>query len=254
MILMLGDIHGNYKYLKNEIEGKNLRGYNIIQVGDFGVGKLPAYDQGILERLDQFLNEWDVNLYVIRGNHDDPKYFQGSHIFNNLKLLPDYTILKIEDYNFLFVGGATSIDRKYSLKKMQVSASYGLDQPLYWFGEEFILDEDRLSKIENVDIVVTHTAPEWCIPDNRVNGFGSLVMEFAQDDPNLIKDLEIERSLMSKMFNILSSKNNIKKHFYGHFHRSDITLNGMTTHYLLGIGEFMLVDDYTENDYEKIFI
>lgn len=253
MILVLGDIHGNYSYLKSEIEGKNLRGYNIIQVGDFGVGKLPSHDQGILERLDLFLNEWDVNLYVVRGNHDDPKYFQGGHIFNNLKLLPDYTTLKIEDYNFLFVGGATSIDRKNSLRKMQVSAGYGLDQPLYWFGEEFILDEDKIKKVENIDIVITHTAPEWCIPDNRF-GFSDLVMEFAQDDPSLIEDLKRERALLSKMFDILNSKNNIKKHFYGHFHRSDITLNGMTIHHLLAIGEFMCVDDYTENDYEKIFI
>jgi predicted phosphodiesterase len=253
MTIFLGDIHGNFKYVKWAIQNRKLTNCNIVQVGDFGIGTLPEYDEDILVRFNEFLTEHNVTMYVIRGNHDDPKFFKGNHIFSHLKLLPDYTQLEIDGYNFLFVGGAVSIDRNFSLEKMQISASYGQNRPLYWFDEVFVLDEEKIKNIKGVDIIVTHTAPEWCHPDNR-NGLGDFVMEFVYNDRQLETDLLEERKLVSKMFNMLKENGNqIKKHYYGHFHRSEVTLNGMTEHILLGINEMRTLEDRNDDYYEKLF-
>lgn len=239
MILMLGDIHANFAYVQYEIKVKKISNCTIIQVGDFGIGITNRNNcDKILKDLNHFLNLYDIVMYVIRGNHDDPFYFKGNHIFSNLKLLPDYTQLQIDGHNILFVGGAVSVDRKTSL---------------YWIDEVFILDEEKLKNIKGIDVVVTHTAPEWCFPDNR-GGFNDFVLGFAEDDDNLLNDLKEERKAVTKMFKILKENgNNIRKHFYGHFHRSEITLNEYTEHILLGVGEFQMLDDLTDQDYESLF-
>lgn len=136
---------------------------------------------------------------------------------------------------------------------MQLAASVGIKQNLYWFDEAFVLDENKLKDIKNVNMVVTHTAPEWCFPDNR-SGFNDFVLGFSDRDDRLLDDLKHERAIVTKMFKILKENgNNIIKHYYGHFHRSEITLNGYTEHILLGVGEFQMVDQPTEQDYEALF-
>jgi len=250
MILMLGDIHGNWNKLINTIKSKKISDCAIIQVGDFGVGYRTEYNELIhLKNLDKELHDKNIIMYCIRGNHDDKNYFNGGYIFDNLKLMSDYSVLKIEEYNFLFVGGAVSIDRKYNLSKMQLAASLGLNSPSYWYDEVFNLDKDKLANIKDIDIVVTHTCPQWCPPDNT-KGFGSLVMSFAKKDSELLSDLKCERDMLTEMFNILiSNGNKIKKHYYGHFHRSQVSYYGDTQHILLDIDEFQLIDKYYKDNY-----
>jgi hypothetical protein len=168
-------------------------------VGDFGVGYEPTVDDKNLEDLNKFLAENNCTVYAIRGNHDDPSYFEGNHIFSNLKLMPDYSQEIIEGKKFLFCGGAISIDRKFSLSKMQMSASHGLNKPMYWWDEAFDLDLEELEKIRDVEIVITHTAPEWAFPQNK-NGFGDFVTAFFFDDAELEADLLKERAAVSKFF------------------------------------------------------
>jgi len=243
MILLLGDIHGNFNYIMGEINRKRLTDCTIIQVGDFGIGfTTPENDMRILEDLNEQLKEKNITMYAIRGNHDNPAFFKGDHILSNLKLLPDYTVLDLEGKKILLVGGAVSVDRVPRLTEMQKLARYGSKKEQYWFDENFVFDEDKVKDLTGIDVVVTHTAPEWCAPDNR-GGFGPFVEGFAYYDNKLLEDLAFERSEVTKMFKILNSNNYIKNHYYGHFHRHDITINGYTTHMLLNINEFWMLDD-----------
>jgi len=254
MILGLGDIHGNFANVKYQIQTKGISHCKIIQVGDFGMTMYSQkHSESTLQELDSYFRELDIIMYAIRGNHDDPFYFQGNHIYDNLKLLPDYTQLEIDGLNFLFIGGATSIDRNHSLAKMEISSSLGYPHPIYWIDEVFNLDEEKLKDIKDVDIVITHTAPEWCFPD-AAGGLGDFVKNFVDGDDALTKELVQERKKMNRLFNILKENGNrIQKHFYGHFHRNEITLNGYTMHVLLGIGELREIVDRVDDDYEKIF-
>jgi hypothetical protein len=54
-------------------------------------------------------------------------------------------------------------------------------------------------------------------------GINDLVRHFAQDDPNLITELYIEREQMAEMCDVLMFNNNITHHFYGHFHANEVT-------------------------------
>ena len=189
--------------------------------------------------LNAFFKKRNIIFLAIRGNHDDPEFFKGNHIYSNLQLLEDYTTMIIDDRKYLFIGGALSIDRKYRLSKDQQNAAYGSSRRTYWFDEPFMINEEKLKDITGVDILITHTAPEWCHPDNRT-GFGALVDEFAYYDKELYKDLELERKNVTQVFSILGKNGNyISEHYYGHFHTSKITMNGYCNHYLLNINEFI---------------
>ena len=146
-MIFLGDIHGNCAWLRYVIENNQsaYRNQTIIQVGDFGVGFTTEYnDNKTLEDLDKFLSKFNIIMYVLKGNHDNPLYFKGNHIFNNLKLMPDYSVIEVEGSKILLVGGALSIDRSDRLKYMQIAASQGISRESYWFDEAFALDEKKI--------------------------------------------------------------------------------------------------------------
>jgi len=203
-MFILGDIHGNFTYLRYLINTIGKKG-PIIQVGDFGMGNNINNMEALLYGLNKLLVEIGTKLYVIRGNHDNPYFWQGKHIYENIQLLPDYTIKEVEGKRVLFVGGATSIDRK-------VNANY-------WPDEKFVYDKDKTFEARDIDIVITHTAPNFVFPI----GINGTVKHFAQNDPNLITDLYMEREQMAQMCNILMDNNDITHHFYGHYHTNKLT-------------------------------
>ena len=239
MIYALGDIHGNLKRVRELVEGMGLRGDTIIQVGDFGMGYHPANDRRNLQNLNEYLAGKECTLWAIRGNHDDPTFFDGRFTMSNLRLVRDYTTAEIEGLRFLFCGGATSIDRTYSIERMMVAESFGHTEPCYWPGECFVLRTDLLEGAGRLDVVVTHTAPEWCHPDNK-DGFGDFVTEFFADDPKLEGDLRKERADMSEMFRLISGSG-ARLHLYGHFHQRSTTVRDGMSHRLLDVGEWASV-------------
>jgi UDP-2,3-diacylglucosamine pyrophosphatase LpxH len=238
MILLLGDIHGNFNFLKHQINSKKISDCTIIQVGDFGIGFTHRdNDEKTLEGLNEFLTEFNVTLYAIRGNHDNPEFFKGEHQYSNLKLLPDYTSLELDGNKFLFIGGALSVDRTQRIRENNSNIRYGSRKRCYWETENLVYNSEITKNMKGLDMIVTHTAPDWCFPNNKL-GFGSFVEDWAKHDQSLISDLVMERNIMSNIFLDLLENNNIKKHFYGHFHQSKLeSLNGVD-HHLLDINEF----------------
>lgn len=236
--LFLGDIHKNFNLISQYVKLYDIRDASIIQVGDLGVGyNLFTTEKKWLEDVNNVLVDRDVTLYAIRGNHDYKPYFDNDPFeLSNIKLIPDYTILNIGDNNILCIGGAVSVDRK--LLKSGIS---------WWEDEVFILDKEKIDNIRGVNIIVTHTAPEYCPPDNRF-GFGPFVDEMIKDtgDDKLKSDLMIERKTVTDAFEFIKTNNSIEYHLYGHFHRSQtLNLNGIQ-HRMLGIGELyeLITDDY----------
>jgi DNA repair exonuclease SbcCD nuclease subunit len=256
MLLFLGDIHGKFNYLKWYIQDYKLENCTIYQVGDFGIGFTTEFnDMNILGDLNNFLKEHNIQLYAIRGNHDNPYFFDGhlSNYFENLHLLEDYTTINVNGTKILGVGGAVSVDRRPRLREMLEASKYGKSIELHWENEIFTLNEDKLKTFENIDIVVTHTSPDFCSPINKT-GFGYLVENFAKNDINLYEDLRTERDLVTKMSEILKEKNKPDFWFYGHFHNNwSENIDGVN-YRLLNINEFYEYKnwkDYTpewEND------
>ena len=248
-IMYLGDIHGNFNLIGQYIDRFGIKDTHIIQVGDFGVGfKSLVKEKRELELYHAKLVKNNVIVYAIRGNHDYKPYFDNDPFgFTNIKLIKDYTVLNLEGQNILCIGGAISVDRMMRKTKTQKEGNFDIRTGYeeWWPDETFNWEDDKLVNLRDINVVVTHTAPDYCVPDNG-NGFGPFVNGFINNDPELKLDLLNERRLMTLAFQTIKIHNDIKFAYYGHFHRSDtINIDGVL-HRLLGVGEL-----WEEIEYEK---
>ena len=202
-IYIVGDIHGKWDALFKEIDSFDMCDCTLICVGDLGIGFKDSHAKEI--RALQFANDFfvarDIQFLSIRGNHDNPAYFNGEiQTFSNLRLVPDYHIETINDKKFLFVGGAISIDRK--LRKLGFS---------YWSDEAFKLDH---SKIQRCDVLITHSAPTWNGPIEK----SGIMSNYCQKDETLWDECLEER----KQHDILIELTKPKRHYCGHFHTDSL--------------------------------
>lgn len=215
MNILLGDIHGNLKVLFKYIQRGYASGGCIYQIGDFGIynpeGEEGSYDRNILhedlEDLDKRLVEQDTKLKVIRGNHDNPKYWNNDEIrnlfnktYNNIELLPDYHIEVIEDQTCLFIGGSVSIDR--------VRRVEGLD----WWADEIVqLPEGGIESLPEVDVVIAHNCPSYF---NLTSDSNSIKTMWGVADENLVEDLDTERLILDDVMAQVKPE----RWFSGHYH------------------------------------
>jgi len=246
-ILYLGDLHGNFNVVNQYVKHYDITDAYIIQVGDFGVGfSTLDKEKRLLKMTNDVLVKRNIILYAIRGNHDYKPYFDNDPFgFTNIKLVKDYTVLNLEGKNILCIGGAVSVDRKLQMTKHQLNGNFDVKtgNERWWNDEGFVWQDDKLVDLRNINIVVTHTAPDYCIPDNS-NGFGAFVNGFFKNDPELKLDLLHERRQMTLAFQTIKMYNEITHHYYGHYHRSDlITIDGVN-HRVLGVGELWEERDY----------
>lgn len=217
-MFILGDIHGYTRDQKTGLSGfETLKWFietqivdsNIIQVGDFGLTDNIQLMNRTLIELNRLLGESGNKLYVIRGNHDNPAFWNGTHIYEHLELVPDYETRIIEDKKILFIGGAISVDRKKRIKE---------GYP-WWPDEVFVLKKGLLNTISGVDIVVTHTAPNFAYPQT----LSGIPDEYTQVDSTLLQECARERLDMTEVYDILKSKNKIMNWAYGHYHTNEVT-------------------------------
>jgi len=107
MLVFVGDIHGEFVELIEKLAGTGIEKSSLIQVGDFGLGFKSQKTEGAeLENINTMLAASENTLYVIRGNHDNPNYFNHASNYSNIQFLSDYSLLTIEGLTILLVGGA----------------------------------------------------------------------------------------------------------------------------------------------------
>jgi DNA repair exonuclease SbcCD nuclease subunit len=219
-LIFLGDHHGNWNELFYLIRIKNLDNCSIISVGDLGIGfkRISTLEIDLCKNLNEEFKNRNINFYGIRGNHDNPIYFKGNDkiCFENFELIEDYSIMNYGNKIIQLIGGAVSIDR--TGRRVGIS---------YWEDEGLVFDKNKCQK---VDILVTHTAPSWCFPQQ----FNEMVYGWAREDAYLLEDLTDERSVMDEIFKLCKPH----YHVYGHFHDSWAEIVNGCKHNLLNINEF----------------
>lgn len=206
----MGDIHGNFDNLLRNIIHYDLHDEILIQIGDFGIGFDPIMVELIkLVNIDLELEKRNCKLYIIRGNHDNPSFWEKNRItdLKYITFIEDYSILDIEGKNVLFIGGGISIDRKK--RKLGVS---------YWYHENIKpnLEFMKSLKENSIDILITHT------PITKIFQY-KLTTDleyYTSKDSFLVEDLKEEQDLLNEYNNILlaTQKGSLKYWVAGHLH------------------------------------
>lgn len=204
MTAYLGDIHGDlgpFWFWQSRTQAEN---FNLVSVGDFGVG-FPLRKDIWLEEVNACFAAKNIFCYVVRGNHDDPAYFKGDCRLSNLYLVPDNEVIEIDGKHHLFFGGGISIDR--TLRKENWD---------YWSGEVTGELEINCNKI---DIVISHLCPTKMLPVSHPK-LKQGILSRIKNDPDLICELCQELDKMDRIQEKLISKFKIENWYFGHYHKS----------------------------------
>lgn len=206
-LVAVGDVHGKFGELGFRIKSRyHLRDCVVCLCGDIGMGfhKRGYYDVEFT-KLNKIAKDANCVIIGVRGNHDDPAYFDGAFGRSNVLLVPDYTVIQAGNRRVLFVGGGISIDRKHRRA--------GVD---YWEGEPPVHDEAKLLSAMPADVVITHTSPPFVEPKTK-NG----LMGYARHDQALLQHCAMERGVMGSVYDRMSEAGSVPKWWvYGHFHMS----------------------------------
>jgi len=195
-LFLLGDVHGDPQMIVNSLRHVP-DGSTVLQVGDFGIG-FGEMTESFLNTVNKLAKKLNITILAIRGNHDDPSFFNGQWIRSNIRLLEDYTHIDWNGVHILTVGGAVSIDRtKRELGKT------------YWLEEHFMHSP---KDCEKCDILITHSCPSECLPI-ELNSFDG-IKYWVERDKYLKEDILRERSDHRKLL----EKANPDQHYCGHFH------------------------------------
>lgn len=239
--IAVGDLHGNWDYLIWKIRQTKLDNVDFIQVGDFGVGfKSKKVEADNLTRLNDELKKTDNTLYVIRGNHDDPSYFDGSKdlsVYDKIIFMSDYSNIGLSEF---VVGGAISIDRSKRVEN--------LERTPYFNGEDVKENNSyiNLKLNKHVETLFIHAAPysvfkDMCEKDITLK-LGDEVNKYSKSDVFLVGDLRKEQLILEQLIRNLPKLKNI---YLGHYHKTlsgEIEVDGRKINYdVLSEGELKLL-------------
>lgn len=220
---------------------KNYENSVIIVAGDCGFGfNKPQYYHDLFHKYNELFAEVNTTVLFVRGNHDDPAYFDGSVInYSHIKAIPDYSVVLTKNLATLCVGGAISVDRFWRKQKEVEINKYkkNTKKKLYWDDEAVVYDEEKLMEILNsgiqINSVITHTAPSFAKPNKKDSALG-----WFEYDKNLKNDLIKERKSLDNLHDfLLQHKQKLLFWVYGHFHvfNNELIYNEQETTMYLGL-------------------
>lgn len=198
-LIFVGDIHGDFrKMIWKATEQYEIKGADIVVLGDFGVGfdnRLKNDYKRALKKIEKF----DLEIYTIRGNHDNPDFFNGKkeeellELYPKIHFLKDHTLYKIAGKDIYTVGGGGSTDISNRTPEKN------------WWKEEYI-EEIPLKDIPKYsDIIISHEAPL---------SFEPVISRFPETPEE-----QYEKILKGRRFlEDVLKECRCKYWFYGHYH------------------------------------
>lgn len=245
-VVVCGDVHGKFDELVYRITTMHgMTDTVIIVAGDCGFGfhRRGYYDQ-VLQRVLPKLEKARCWVVFVRGNHDNPAYFDGEEISHKRWCcVGDYSVVVTRAGNILCVGGATSVDRVnredyqpmpdpvfaselLMVGEMRERLMKSFKKTLllpkdYWMNEAPYFDEDALSSIyragRSIQAVVSHIPPSVAEDVAPPSWLGYLT----ERDPALLDDMRRDRKTMDALLGRLHRDCHPVRHWlYGHYHHS----------------------------------
>lgn len=184
-IVVSGDIHGDFNLLVNKMCVQyEMRDTLLIVAGDCGFGfDKKGFYENMVRRNAKRMNDANIWILFVRGNHDNPAYFDGKEFCHKrFMAVPDYSVVVANGHTILCVRGAVSIDRQHRISSLDFKQAKGskysyqfleddlLSPNYYWINESPLFDDALLFKIleeRRIDTIITHTAPSFCELQNK---------------------------------------------------------------------------------------
>jgi hypothetical protein len=185
----------------------------MIMAGSCGFGtKDIKYFDDRFSELNEYLKSSDFHILFVRGNNDDPSYFDEEKInYSNIKSLSSNCIVKFKDFSCMCIGGGISFDREWKKAKGKE-----FNTTMYWENEgvDFdIKDVEQTIKDNNIVCVISHEIPSFVTPctgsykNNR----------WFKNDKELLADTIKCRSKLDSIYNELV-KSDKKPYVWWHTH------------------------------------
>lgn len=206
-IMVLGDVHGETKWLVNMINKASRMGVKkILQVGDFGIWTHEAEGHRFLDRANEELRKNGIKLYFVGGNHENWDHLNW-HEKNGAKDWNGHTFIRS---HILYTGRVNrwTWGEKGSEKVFQaVGGAYSIDRRRRVVGKTLWLDEEIPDRVvyglekadRKCDYLFTHDGPT-CLP-------------YANLKPDA--DSQIHRQKMDRIGQ--ATRPNLW--FHGHYHK-----------------------------------
>ena len=160
----------------------------------------------------------DNNAYIlfVRGN-DDPKYFTDELLnLSNIKTIQDYSVVKLDKFNCLCIGGQVSLDRLWKSEQEK-----RIGKKMFWENEHMTFDEDNINEIlskHKISCIITPSSPSFAYPGTNIFYKSPWIVK----DKTLLNDLNNERVMMDKIYNkIIESKSKPYIWVYSRFDTSN---------------------------------
>lgn len=167
-IAFAGDWHGNAFWATEMIKSCKINGVDtIVHAGDFGY----KFDKNFMHKLRLALEDADINLYFVDGNHDEhPQIWKwdlnddgflnpkSGRFVNRVNYIPRGHRWEWWGMTWMGLGGAHSVDRPWRTPGQS------------WWSTELIRprDVDAAEKGGKVDILITHDVPaNFPLPNER---------------------------------------------------------------------------------------
>lgn len=210
-ILVVGDVHGSWSQIEKAIRhAKELGLDTIFQVGDYGIW---SNDKPFLNKQQALLEEWDMQLLFIDGNHENfPRLHEKKiledgtrYVRDNITHVPRGYRWEWHGLTFLALGGAASIDKKFR------RTGYS------WWPEELITVEDILTAQSGgpVDVMFTHDSPSTA-PNSVTDDFRGQLEAMEYFGVNEVAYCTDHRERLAEVTNVTTPRLLI----HGHYHMS----------------------------------
>ena len=244
-LYLLGDLHRDSDYFFNAVKSNGgIKDADIIVLGDVGLGfnyrevglngevnYIPLNDVEFLQAFEEWCKGANVNLWLFRGNHDNPTLFDNTNkLFKGLNYVRCLTegdvVVTNTDKRFLIVPGGYSIDRTSHVR---------IPERSYWKDEHVKYNFFKKFEAKNIYGVLAHTGP---LPPSLMTDT-SFIDYWKRFDKKLENDLKKERKEVDNIIKHFG----VKVWYNGHYHLSEVFNHNNCDVTVIGIGELFEMKD-----------
>ena len=217
----VGDIHGEFRTLIwKATEQYKLKDVDLIVLGDFGVGFDGTLKKDY-QRASEKMEKYGIQVYTIRGNHDDPAYFEEDkqeelkELYPRITFIPDHKIFEVNGKTIYPIGGGGSTDIIHRTPGKS------------WWEGEYIKEIPIKDLPGKVDIIISHEAPL---------SFEPILTRFPETPEEQFLKIQEGRQYLDKVLREVTCS----EWYYGHYHNYYSGSYGDVMYRGLGILEFYM--------------